>query len=66
MTVSLSPVDAELDGRWRAAFNEPLPMLGSPEIARAILDAHDGAAIERRLTTGIEPVPLKIDKRTEP
>lgn len=66
MTVSLSLIDAELDARWRAAFNEPLPMLGSPEIARAILDAHDGAAIERRLTTGIEPAPLKIDKRTEP
>lgn len=66
MTVSLSLIDAALDARWRAAFDGPLPMLGSPEIARAILDAHDGAAIERHLTTGIEPAALKTDKRTAP
>lgn len=33
----LSPVDAELDALWREVFGQPLPMLGSPEIATRIL-----------------------------
>lgn len=42
MRASLSPADAELDARWRAAFDGPLPMLGAPDVALAIHDAHDG------------------------
>lgn len=36
----LSPEDAELDALWREVFGQPLPMLGSPEIARKILADH--------------------------
>jgi len=37
----LSPDDAELDALWRKMFGQPLPMLGSPEIARKILADHE-------------------------
>lgn len=33
----LSPEDAALDARWRAAFGQPLPLLGAGEIVRTIL-----------------------------
>ena len=36
----LSPDDAELDALWRKVFGQPLPMRGSPEIARKILADH--------------------------
>ena len=40
---AFSPIDAELDARWRAAFGQPLPMLGAPDVARAILREHDAS-----------------------
>ena len=40
MTGKLSQTDAELDVLWRAVFGQPLPMLGAPEIAEAILADH--------------------------
>lgn len=66
MRAPLSPVDAQLDARWRAAFDGPLPMLGAPDVALAILDAHDGTTpivrpdhspdkgVRPTITTGIE------------
>lgn len=40
MSRDIPPDDAELDVLWRAAFGQPLPMLGAPEIARKILADH--------------------------
>ena len=40
-----SEEEIELDRRWREAFNQPLPMLGAPDIARAILDEHMAKAV---------------------
>lgn len=37
--------DIELDRLWRLAFNQPLPMLGAPEIAWAILNEHLGKPV---------------------
>lgn len=36
-TAPLSPEDAALDARWRAAFGQPLPLLGAGDIVRTIL-----------------------------
>lgn len=36
----LTPEDRELDRLWRLMFNQPLPMLGAPDVARAILAQH--------------------------
>ena len=33
-----SEEEIELDRLWREAFGQPLPLLGAPDIARAILD----------------------------
>lgn len=30
----------ELDAQWRRVFRQPLPMLGAPDVARAILAQH--------------------------
>jgi len=35
-----SPEDIELDRLWRQVFNQPLPMLGAGDVARAILAKH--------------------------
>ncbi|MDB5421137.1 MAG: hypothetical protein JWR59_1084 [Brevundimonas sp.] len=35
-----SKEEIELDRLWREAFKQPLPMLGAPDIARAILEEH--------------------------
>lgn len=35
-----SEEEIELDRLSRKAFNQPLPMLGAPDIARAILNEH--------------------------
>ncbi|CAN5288373.1 hypothetical protein BH10PSE1_BH10PSE1_25100 [soil metagenome] len=32
--------DLELDQLWREMFGQPLPMLGAPEVVRAILAEH--------------------------
>lgn len=32
--------EIELDKLWRETFKQPLPMLGAPDIARAILNEH--------------------------
>ena len=32
--------DRELDAQWRLVFQQPLPMLGAPDVARAILAQH--------------------------
>ena len=40
MKHELPQTDAELDVVWRAVFGQPLPMLGAPEIAKAILAEH--------------------------
>lgn len=36
----MSPEDAEVDALWRRVFGQPLPMLGSPKIAKKILADH--------------------------
>lgn len=41
---STSKEDIELDRLWREAFNQPLPLLGAPDIAKAILDEHRAKA----------------------
>ena len=40
-----SKEDIELDRLWRLAFNQPLPMLGAPDIAWAILNEHLGKSV---------------------
>jgi len=42
----LTPTDGdiELDRQWREAFGEPLPMLGAPDIARALIEMHHAEA----------------------
>lgn len=35
--VVISAEDRELDRQWRAAFGEPLPMLGCGDIVRSVL-----------------------------
>ena len=37
-----SEEDIELDRLWRLAFDQPLPMLGAPDIAWSILNEHLG------------------------
>lgn len=36
----MSSEDAKLDVLWRQVFGGPLPMLGAPDIAKAILKEH--------------------------
>lgn len=40
MKSRIPQTDTELDVVWRAAFGEPLPILGAPDIAAAILADH--------------------------
>lgn len=43
----LSSLDQMLDVRWRERFGQPLPVIGCPEIALAILEQSDAAAPRR-------------------
>lgn len=40
-----SEEDIELDRLWRLAFKQPLPMLGAPDIAWALLNEHLGKSV---------------------
>lgn len=39
--------DRELDVLWRQVFRQPLPMLGAPGVARAILAQHTSGETSR-------------------
>ncbi|ADL00774.1 hypothetical protein [Brevundimonas subvibrioides] len=40
MACKIPETDEELDVLWRAVFGQPLPVLGAPKIAGAILARH--------------------------
>lgn len=54
----MNPMTAEgreLDVLWRQTFKQPLPMLGAPEVARAILDRHIQTKVEGKEMTTRQP-----------